>query len=197
MPETLRSHTAPLAKKGSPGPFCSLTSHHCHAHLASGHSLSQSLPLPHSPLELTWHHGDPERSHAWMADAGDSTALCAPHLCHVPTNQAWQLAATLHRTRVESIPASLPPSSPQPHPQRDRHPISHQRFPQGVAGPKAAPCKPRRAGAPGHPQPAAPGCLLPWGRRQRRGQQGWSGREEGAPAVAQASRELNMNSRAV
>lgn len=74
MPETLRSHTGPVAKKGSPAPLCSLTSH-------PALPLPHSPPAPHRPLQPMWH----TVAQNWMA--GDSTARCAPHFCHVPTSQ--------------------------------------------------------------------------------------------------------------
>lgn len=65
--------------------------------------------------------------------------------------------------------------------------------------PKRHPSPPWQAGGSwGSPRPATPGCFLPPGTRgSGAGGGDRSGREEGVPAVAQASRELNMNSRAV
>lgn len=112
-------------------------------------SPSQPLPLPHSssashsPLGLMWHHGGPEWSCAWMADAGDSTALCRPCLCHVPTNQAgsWQPHCAEHAWSQSLCPAtSSQPSAPSSKGQTFQLPAM---LPPRMAGPKAAPCNPR------------------------------------------------------
>lgn len=100
----------------------------------------------------------------------------------VPHTSATFPPATTCRTRVGSIPVPPIPSF-QPHPQRDRQSMLLQQLP-GTAGLWAPPAW-------------APGSASPGDTGEQRGQQGCSGREEGAPAVAQASRELNMNSRAV
>lgn len=117
-----------------------------------------------------------------------------PHTC--ATFLPSSLAATPCRTRVETTPVSPPVPSFSPIP-RGTDIASSSSFHQGVAAPEAIPCHPWQAGAPGHPQPVAPGCCLPWGHGQAVWAAGMERREEGAPAVAQASRELNMNSRAV
>lgn len=176
--------------------------------LPLAHGLSQpspflTVPLHLSPLEPTWDQpGQPRHPPAqngavpgWQVQVTAQRRVPHTSATLLPTRPgSWQPLCAQHAWGQSLRPSVISFQRP-PHPYRDRHSIFQQHSQQGLAGPKATPCNPWQAGTPGHPQPAAPppGCSLPRGHWQ----QGWSGREEGAPAVAQASRELNMNSRAV
>lgn len=65
----------PSGKEGSPGPFCSLTPHHCHAHLASG-------PRPvQAPAPSSQHHCI---SQPLGANVGPARAAQAPRARSAP-----------------------------------------------------------------------------------------------------------------
>lgn len=141
----------------SPCPFLTAPAHLTAPWSCRGTMVAQNTDMPAWQIQVTAQHCVP---HA-------SATILLPR----PGSRAAQ------NTRGGNAGVPLPPpSSPQPQPQRDRRSIFQQCFQPGVAAPKATPCNPWQAGAPGHPQPAAPGCFLPWGHWQRRGQQGWSGR---------------------
>lgn len=162
--------------------------------LSVAHGPCPFLTAPsHSPLEPTWHNV--AQNGACMADAGDSTTLCAPHSAtFLPTRPgSWQ---PCHAEHAWSHSLCHPATSSQPHPQRHRRSISSSTSTKERLVLKQHP--ELLAGGGSRAPPARGTRLLPPGDTgKQRGQQGGSGREEGAPAVAQASRELNMNSRAV
>lgn len=168
MPETLCSHTAPVARKGSPAPFCSLTSHHCHGHLVSG-----PRPVP-APAPASLHLTVPWSRRGTTAAQNAATPawqvqVTAQH-CVPPTSATFLPTRpgsyAVQNTRgVDPCITLPPPSSPQPHPQKDRHSLSSNASTKEWLVLKLHPATPGKLGS-WAPQPVAPGCFLPWGHWQ-------------------------------
>lgn len=144
----------------------------------------------------------PRQSRAEVHLYGKVQMKALHHVPHASTELLLTTAGGLQPHSVQDTKGvnphifPSPPHSPQPHLHRDGHTILQPHFHcPGAADAKATPLDtPGKMGASGAAPAPSMGLLPPQGWAGGRDR---SGREEGVPAVAQASRELNMNSRAV